>query len=199
MLFDTGVEYSHQQIEESERLLRKNRYIREADIEVVNFDDGVVDLNVRTKDVWTLKADLAFGRKGGVNTGGFGIEENNLLGTGTHIGASFRKTVDRDIASLNFANRHFRGSRYTLSGQFANNSDGFDRQLSIFKPFFSLDSRCAGGFTTYSGERVDTLYDLGSPQAEYGHQSSYHEVFRGWSRGLRNGWAAGFSCAVSCG
>lgn len=197
LLFDTGSSFSEQQISESERLLRQNRYIREADIEVADYEDGVVDLNVRTRDVWTLKADIAFGRKGGVNTGGFGVEESNLMGTGAHIGAFFKRTVDRDISSINFANTHFRGSDYTLAGTYANNSDGYARQLSVFKPFISLNSRRAGGLTSYSGERVDSHYDLGKVHSKYSHQSAYHEVFRGWSKGLVNGWTRRLSAGLT--
>ncbi|MBT8080044.1 MAG: BamA/TamA family outer membrane protein [Gammaproteobacteria bacterium] len=189
LLITPGSKFSLQKVDESERILRKNRYIREAEIEIDKVDGDVVDLTVRTTDVWTLKADLSFGRKGGVNTGGFGIEENNVLGTGTHIGTFFKRTVDRDVASLNFANKHFRGTRYTLAGTIARNSDGFDQRLALFKPFFSMDSRRAGGFTLHRQDRVDTLYALGRPQAAFRHELSQHEVFRGWSGGLRSGWS----------
>ncbi len=187
LLFEPGAEFSYQQVAETERLLRKNRYIGEADIEYLRFEDGIVDVNVRTKDVWTLKADLSLGRAGGVNTGGFGIEEHNLFGSGAFLGAEYKSTADREIASLGYSNTHFRGTEYTLAGQIADNSDGFDHQLAYYKPFVSLDSRRAGGMTFASGERIDTLYDLGEPQAEFAHDSDYFEFSRGWSRGLHNG------------
>ncbi len=45
---------------------------------------GVVDVDViTTTDVWTLNPGVSFGRKGGKNTTGVGIEELNLLGLGT--------------------------------------------------------------------------------------------------------------------
>jgi outer membrane protein assembly factor BamA len=187
LLFEPGAEFSYRQVKETERLLRQNRYIGEADIEYVRFEDGIVDVNVRTKDVWTLKADLALGRAGGVNTGGFSIEEHNLFGSGAFLGVEYKSTADRDIASLGYSNTHFRGSDYTLAGQIADNSDGFDHHLTYYKPFVSLDSRRAGGVTFASGERIDTLYDLGEPQAEFAHDSDYFEFSQGWSRGLKNG------------
>ena len=187
LLFEPGAEYSYRQVAETERLLRTNRYIGEAEIEYVRFEDGIVDVNVRTKDVWTLKPDISLGRAGGVNTGGLGLEEHNLFGSGAFLGVEYKSTVDRDIASLGYANSHFRGTEYTLAGQISDNSDGFDHQLTYYKPFVSLDSRRAGGVILASGERIDTLYDLGEPQAEFAHESEYFDLSRGWSRGLKNG------------
>lgn len=189
LLFDDGSPFSLQAIDESARLLRQNRYIGEASVSVVGVRDGAVDLNVQTEDVWTMKPDLSFGRKGGVNVGGFGLEEHNLLGTGIYVGANAKRTVDRDTASLEFADRNFRGSWYTLSGRLASSSDGFDQQLSLAKPFYSLNTRHSQGARIEVGERIDTLFNLGKPQAEFLHEARYVELFRGWSSGIENGWA----------
>ncbi len=66
-------------LEESERILRGTRYLQDASIRPVAWHDGVVDVEVDTHDVWTLNPDVSFGRKGGKNSTGFGIEELNLL------------------------------------------------------------------------------------------------------------------------
>lgn len=188
LLFESGEAYSQQQIDETERLLRSSRYIADATVSIVKHDEGVVDLAVNTQDVWTTQPDFSFGRKGGVNVGGVGLKEQNLLGTGIYIGAKARRTVDRDTASLEFANRNLRGSWYTLAGRFASNSDGFDRQLSLVKPFYSLDALRSQGALLDTGERTDTLYNLGEPQVEFSHALRYGEIFRGWSAGIQNTW-----------
>ena len=177
--------------------MRDNRYIGDAEIEFVHYEDGVVDLNVQTKDVWTLKAEASFGRSGGVNTGGFGLEEHNLFGTGAMLAANYKSTEERDIASIEFKSSHFRGSDYTFGAIYSNNSDGYDRGLAYFKPFISLDSHHAGGMRLQSGERIDTLYDQGEAQAEFANTSSYYEAFRGWSKGLKNGWTRRLTAGVA--
>lgn len=102
LLFKPGDLYSRQALEESERILRGNRYLQDAVIQPVEYEDGVVDLSVTTTDTWTLSPSISFGRKGGENTGSVGIKEQNLLGTGIKIGASYKSGVDRDSTNFVF-------------------------------------------------------------------------------------------------
>lgn len=188
LLFAEGDVYSEQVAKESERILRGNRYIGDAKIEPVHYEDGVVDLNVKTSDVWTLSLDAAFGRQGGVNTGGFGIREINLLGTGTYVAAKYRSTVDRDNTIFEIAKQQLFGSRYGASAGFANNSDGFERQVHFGKPFYSLDTRSALGASWLTARQIDTLYNLGEKLAQFEHELAHHELGAGWSKGLDQGW-----------
>lgn len=63
------------------------------------------------------------------------------------------------------------------------------RDLSLGKPFFSLDSRRATGGRFATGSRVDSLYDRGEAFAEFRHDVQDHEFHTGWSRGLDAGWS----------
>src|SRR6187549_3334470 len=83
LLFKSGDPYRASLLEESARILRDTRYLRDALIRPVAFHDGIVDVEVTTQDVWTLNPGISFGRKGGANTGGVEFEELNFLGTGT--------------------------------------------------------------------------------------------------------------------
>jgi hypothetical protein len=188
LLFVEGDVYSEQVARESERILRGNRYIGDAKIEPVHYEDGVVDLNVKTTDVWTLSLDASFGRQGGVNTGGLGLREINLLGTGTYVAAKYRSTVDRDNSIFEIAKRQLFGSRYDGYAGFASNSDGFEHKLLFGKPFYSLDSRSALGASWLAARQIDTLYDLGDKLAQFEHELAHHEVTAGWSSGLDGGW-----------
>ena len=82
LLFKPGEPYRHRVVLETERLLRANDYLYDAVITPVAYDGRTVDLEVRTRDVWTLNPGFSFSRKGGENTWGAQIEEDNLLGTG---------------------------------------------------------------------------------------------------------------------
>ena len=193
LLFESGEPYSKQKIEETERLLRKQRYLGEAEISVGEPIDGVVDVVVSTKDVWTTKPELSFGRKGGVNTGSFGFEDHNLFGFGSHLGIEARRTVDRDILSLGFGDNNFRGSRYAVSALFSDKSDGTGAGLSVQKPFFSLDSRRSHGLNVAVDDRIETIYELGLPSGNFSVSSRDLSAHMGWSQGLVNGWARRFS------
>jgi outer membrane protein assembly factor BamA len=196
LLFREGDTYSLRDTEESARILRGNPYIGDAAIEPVNYKDGIVDLKVKTRDVWTLGVGTSFGRKGGKNSGGFGIEEDNLLGTGTSIAANYKSTVDRDVKMLSLANKHLGGSLYEAAITFADNSDGFERFIRFGKPFFSLDSRESIGGYVLSSRRIDSLYDRGDTISEFDHKLKNYEMNIGWSKGLIGGWTRRLSTGI---
>ena len=189
LLFTEGDRYSKRITEESERLLRQNAYLNDVTIEPVTYENGIVDLSVHTKDVWTLTPNISAGRAGGENNLGIGVRENNLFGTGVLLGVKVKRNVDRDTATLDYSDRNFLGSRYRLTTRIGENSDGYDRRLLYAKPFFALDSRSSGGFSLQSEERIDPLYERGEIISNFNHKLQHHEAFGGWSRGLQNGWA----------
>src|SRR4029079_1455477 len=94
LLCKSGDLYRATLLQESARILRDTRYLRDAQVRPVAYHDGVVDIEVTTQDVWTLNPGITFGRKGGANTGGFELEELNFLGTGTLLGVGFVSGVD---------------------------------------------------------------------------------------------------------
>jgi len=197
LLFKEGEPYSVRLSDESERILRQNAYLSEATIKPVHVENGVVDVEVETIDVWTLTPDLSLGRSGGENRFGIGIEEQNLAGRGIKLGAKYRSNVDRDTLSLTYLDRNFLQNRYVLGVKIADSSDGFYRQFQFGKPFYALDRHRAGGFFYSRGERIDQLYDRGEIVAEYNHEFDYHEASLGISRGLRNGWVRRYSFGVA--
>ena len=96
LLFKPGEPYRHRLVLETERILRANNYLYEAVIVPVAYDGHVVDLDVRTRDVWTLNPGVSFSRKGGENTFGAQLQEDNLLGTGQKIDLEWESDVDRE-------------------------------------------------------------------------------------------------------
>ena len=68
LLFRTGDTYDRRVLDESERILRSNRYFYDARIRPIAFHEGRVDVEVLTRDVWTLRPGISFGRQGGANT-----------------------------------------------------------------------------------------------------------------------------------
>ena len=197
LLFGEGDPYSLRLGDESERILRQNAYLSEATIKPVHVEDGVVDVEVETIDVWTLTPDVSLGRSGGENRFGIGIEEQNLLGRGIKLGAKYRSNVDRDTLSLTYLDRNFLLDRYVLGANIADSSDGFYQQIRFGKPFYALDRQRAGGFFFSRGERIDQLYDRGTVVAEYENTFDYHEASYGISRGLQNGWVRRYTFGLA--
>ncbi|HEV7476471.1 MAG TPA: hypothetical protein VGO02_01905, partial [Burkholderiales bacterium] len=95
VLFKPGDRVSVRIIDETERLLRTNRYLHEVLIRPVNYRDGVVDIEVITRDTWSLDPGLSASRAGGANSNRLSLREHNLLGTGISAGISYSSNVDR--------------------------------------------------------------------------------------------------------
>lgn len=188
LLLQAGDVYSAQAAEESERLLRQNRYIHEASVVPTQREDGVVDLEVTTTDVWTLIPKLQFSRSGGENDLAIGLKEQNLLGTGIAIEFAYRSDPDRDAKILKFSDRNLGGSWYGLSTAYSSNSDGQDYAVEFGKPFYSLDARNSNGLSVLDHDRVDSFYDRGEVSSEYRHQASTLATGYGWSTGLQDDW-----------
>ncbi len=196
LLFEPGDAYSKQRVEETERLLRSNRYLREATVSATSIENGVVNLEVRTSDVWTLDPSVSFGRKGGVNRGGVGLKEFNLFGTGASIGIGYKSDVDRDTLSLKYLDRNIFSSRYSLLTEYTNASDGYAHRIGLEKPFFALDTKRAGGVMFKGGRQTESLYDSGDIAAQFEHKFDTHEAWFGWSDGLTDNWSRRFLVGV---
>lgn len=197
LLFNTGDSFSLQRVEESERLLRKNRYIQSASILPIQQENGVVDINVITADSWTLMPKISASRSGGENKTTIGIKEMNLFGTGMAIELFRKSDVDRDSSVIRIVDRNIGSSWYALALRFENNSDGHLRSLNLGKPFYSLNTRTAQGLSFVDSDRIEHFYDQGDDAAQYRHQTDYKEVFWGWSTGLRGGWAKRFTTGIT--
>jgi outer membrane protein assembly factor BamA len=189
LLFKSGDLYRPGLIEESARILRDTRYLRDAQIRPVAFHEGVVDVEVTTQDVWTFNPGISFGRSGGENSSGVEFEELNFLGTGTQLGVGFKSGVDRDSKFVHFRDRQLGSSWWDLDTTYSDNSDGRVAELSLEHPFYALGSRWAGGVSLLDDQRTDSRYDLGEIVDRYDTREKRSTIYWGRSAGLKDGWA----------
>jgi hypothetical protein len=188
LLFKSGDPYSRRILDESARLLRANRYFYDASVRPVALHDGKVDINVTTRDVWTLNPGISFGRRGGRNHSGIELEELNLLGRGIELSAARKSGVDRNESRFQFADRHVRGSRVAIDGLYSSNSDGSERALDIERPFYALDARWSAGANWVDADRLDSLYDRGEIVDQFRERHKFVRAYAGRSAGLQHGW-----------
>ena len=195
LLFKSGDGFSQRLLDESGRILRKNLYLYDATIKPLRVTDGVVDISVATRDVWSLGPDFSFSRKGGENRVGIGLEESNLLGGGQTLRVGYEKDVDRTSNSIEYFDRNFADSWVSTSLRIADNSDGKSNWLSVIRPFYALDARWSAGASALDDDRRTALYRLGNEAAEYQHEQRFFSAFGGWSKGLVGNsvrrWTAG--------
>ncbi len=186
LLFSSGDEYSPRIVDESARILRGNPYFYDVSIEPIQREDGVVDINVTTQDVWTLTPELSLSRSGGENRSKFGFEELNLFGRGQAVTVARTNGVDRESTSFVFSDKHLGRGWVSAALHVADNSDGHSNVLSVKRPFYSLDTHRSAGVSIFDDKRRSVLYRLGNGAAEYQHERVFVSAFRGWSAGLKH-------------
>lgn len=188
LLFRPGDRVSRRVIEETERLLRANRSVYDVQIRPVGWHDGVVDLEVVTRDTWTLDLSGRYSRSGGKNTAGIGIVEYNFLGTGVQVGVSQTSDPDRDGRQFLLHYGQAFDGWTALHYEEGDYSDGGRRTASVTRPFYALDTRWAAGASWDDWDRTDSVYNAGDEVAQFRHRSEAAEVFGGVSSGLVSGW-----------
>jgi len=197
VLMKPGDVYSPEQAAESERILRKNRYLYDAKIRPIPAGDGLVDLEVDTRDVWTLQGGVGFHRSGGANTVHIQLQDINFLGAGKGISVEHESSVDRTTNLVSYDDPSLFGTHGRLGLAYAQNSDGSLEDFSLERPFYSLDTRWAVGVRATLDDRVDPLYDRGHIFDRFQHQQDVFGIYTGISPGLSDRrthrWEAGFS------
>lgn len=197
LLFASGEPLDARRIDESERRLRGLRLFHEVRIVPLAVHDNRVDLEVRTRDTWSLDPGFSAGRAGGSSSGGFALREYNLAGSGIAIGLARSRDVDRDTreATLSVPRLGAAGSRLELG--LARTSDGHRRLLGLRQGFDALDDRSAWGLELRDEARIDRLYAAGEETGGHAHQLRRAELMVGRSDGLHEGrvrrWSAGLA------
>lgn len=196
LLFRTGDPYSRRLLEESERLLRINNYLYDAIITPIRYEDGVVDIRVWTRDLWTLMPGFSVSRSGGENRTRVELSEQNLLGLGVKLRVTYVDNVDRNTTSFEYFDKNLGDSWTSAFFKYSDSSDGGTTQLNLTRPFYALDTRWSAGGSLYVDEREETFYDLGNEAAEYKSDIESHSAFWGWSAGLKDGWTRRWTTGV---
>jgi hypothetical protein len=196
LLFKTGDLVSVHVIEEAERLLRGNQSLYDVSIRPVAYHDGVVDIEVRTRDTWTLQLGVSASREGGSNRTGVTLRENNALGTGVQVGVERSSDFNRSGTQYRITDNHAFDGWTTVDYALTQYSDGQLKSVSLIRPFYALDTRWAAGSTGSKNDRIDSVYTNGTITGQYRHKQDNAEVFGGFSKGLIEGWVHRYSAGL---
>jgi len=196
LLFKSGERVSVHLVEETERLLRLNKFVYDVTIRPVAYHDGVVDIEVRTQDTWTLQFGVSAGREGGSTSHGMTLRDNNALGTGVQVGIERSSEFDRTGTEYRITDNHAFDGWTTVDYALTQFSDGEHRSFSLTRPFYALDTRWAAGFTGSKDQRIDSVYTNGIVAGQYHHKQDSAQVFGGLSKGLIEGWVHRYSAGL---
>lgn len=193
LLFRSGDPLIRSVIEESARILRRNQFFYDAAIRVVRYENNVVDLVISARDNWTLLPEISLSRSGGETRYQFGIEEDNLLGTGSAVAISRRKDEDRRSTAFQFSDRNVGRSWVGVNLGYRDSDDGAGSRISVVRPFYALDTTWSAGIDVNDDDREDPLFSRGDEVARFRHDEQSATVWFGWSRGLVDNWTSRWS------
>lgn len=148
LLYSAGKPLDLALIDESERNLRRNRYLR---VKATRFYPGeaagTVDLLVTVQDVWTLYFNVKLEGAGGNTQYNFKWGERNFLGRRLSMELEFDKSTFINKWRQQFSNMYLFGSRWQLLEGFAFYYDdqweriGEQFELKLVYPLFSRNSK----------------------------------------------------------
>jgi outer membrane protein assembly factor BamA len=190
LLFHRGDAYDRRVLDETARMLRAQRYLNEASVEPVRYNeaDNTVDVLVRVHDVWTLSPGLSFGRKGGENSARVKFEDTNFLGLGKQLSFARSSNVDRTAWELGYVDPNVLGSWWQLAAGYSSLSDGSEKTLSLQRPFYAMDTRWSAGFAGADATTDVSRYSLGHVVERLQMQERKFDIGGGFSEGLHDGW-----------
>ena len=197
LLFKSGEPVSVRLIEESRRLMHANRFIYDVSIVPVAYHEGIADIEVKTRDTWTLDPGFSFSRAGGSNSGSVSLKEYNLFGTGTSLGVSRSSNVDRSGTEFSVSQKHAFDGWTSFDYSYSVLDDGKGQSVGLTRPFYALDTRWAAGAFASQNERIDSIYTNGAISGQYRHWQDSAGVYGGWSAGLIDGWVRRYSIGLT--
>jgi outer membrane protein assembly factor BamA len=148
LLFAEGDYLDIYDLEETERNLRKTELFTKVKIEIDSINEYYYDVYITTQDRWSLSPKLLLGTGGGDYNYGARITEHNLFGTGTSISFEGLYRSENDIGWQAMGKlsqpRLFR-SEYGIDFQILSNQFKTEQDLSLFKPFRTIETEFSYG------------------------------------------------------
>lgn len=185
LLFKEGDAFSVQKLQETERALRTNRYLKDVVVVPAMRCGNTINVAITTTDNWTLTPGVTFGRSGGNNHSGIEIQEHNLFGYGKSLALSYKKQTERNSTLLEYLDPQLFGTRKRLFLSFEDNSDGQGHTIDLSQPFYALDTHYAWGISSASFTQDNSVYENGNVTSKVTQKNDKHAIFYGWSKGLQ--------------
>ena len=192
LLFAAGEATDPDRLAESERLLRRKRFLYDARVFVNRLCGDRGDhahVAVVTRDVWSLLPNLGVTRTGGKQEFEIGASEINLLGGGAELDIEVFDNLDREGLSVGFANANIANSRVGMRLRLEETDDGKGLLASIGQPFYAFDAKRAWDLRAQKSTLTRRLYRGGREIASFASDARLVQASTGFSRGLVDGFA----------
>ncbi len=184
--FTEGDPYQLVNQQGSERHLRGSKYIYDARIRPLRLCGNQMDVEVTTRDLWSLTPSLNFSRTGGKSKQRVAISDSNFLGTGKHLTLARSKEDNTTDLFFGYRDPNILGTKRKAEIELSDNSDGYRQFISLQLPFYSLGSTHSYGFDFNNEKRLDPIYHQTILSSEFNHKLQQANVFWGLSEGYIN-------------
>ncbi|GIU18723.1 MULTISPECIES: ShlB/FhaC/HecB family hemolysin secretion/activation protein [unclassified Shewanella] len=184
--FSEGDKVSPKDLEEAQRLLRAQAYIRDARVTFpkpaadADLADEGENILVETWDNWSLLPTFSASHSGGESKFSIGLKEDNLLGYGIRTRVKYQSNADRTGYKFAIEAPVYFIRHATIAADFYDNSDGQATHLYFDKPFYSLDGTHMYSAEYLDDKRIDTLKQNGKDINEFEHTETYNNARFGW-------------------
>ncbi|HEY7884913.1 MAG TPA: hypothetical protein VIC08_08220 [Cellvibrionaceae bacterium] len=179
LLFAEGEPVDASRIYETERLLRTRGYLTGAFIVPEVICDEQVGLAVVTRDSWSLDVEVSFSHGGGDTSSGFGISDDNLLGTGIGLSIGYEQDAERNGIRYTFATDHLLNTRLATHLSYADTSDGKNIIANLEQPFYSRLAPWAAGISYSDVTEAKIIRASDEVINEFRHENLWQEVYYG--------------------
>lgn len=168
ILFKAGDVLDEELIEQSERKLRRFAFLSEVRISVVPVDAGSVDVEVHTRDAWSLVPSLNFSGGGGLGSVNALVVESNLLGYGKKLLAN--ALYESDVGwttSFTYQDYQLFKSRWRGYAIYATGPLTESYFVSLTRPLYSLDTKWAYGGAVSSADQTIRRFEAGEESSRF--------------------------------
>ncbi len=161
LMFKEGDQFSSFELSESERIIRKLKFIDDAKIVVIPVSEEMVDIYIVTRDIYSLGLNYEIR---GAKSGTIELFERSLFGLGHDFVISFPYDYYVDHYGLGYQvaykMRNIAKSLIDASATYSNALGKEYYDLSFQRKFLSATTKYAGGFSireTLTSSDLDTL------------------------------------------
>jgi len=182
LLFREGDAYSAERLDETERNLRAQHYLKSATVTALPPHDGVVDVVVTTQDAWSIAPETKANNNGGAGNYGASITETNILGFGKEAQVSWAKDIDRTRVGVHFIDPMLLPGYWHTHVAYGRLSDGYDHRFTIDRPFYSFSTPWSSEGTFLGFRQTDRIYASGVVADRFEHEM--HRMVASWGLAL---------------
>jgi outer membrane protein assembly factor BamA len=161
LLFFEGDTLNKDKIYETVRNLRNTGFFTDVAARLDSLDDRYYDVYLTTQDRWSTLPIFIFGTGGNTTNIGGGIEELNLLGTGTHIRMESYHRSENQIGwqgGLFLTQRRLLRSDFYFDFGITANEYRTDQSIVFGEPFRNIEAPWSYGISAINSYGRDFLY-----------------------------------------